>query len=438
MNEPYTIIQELESDNSRLFKEEIIAREMNAGNTEFFNGLRIALDKLHTFGVKIIEVCPSSGPGIHNPEIFYSIAEKLNKRNLTGHAARDAINDLMNISTQAQWNLWYRRILIKDLRCGVTEKTVNNVAKKLKMPQYQIPVFECMLAHDSANHANKMHGEKFIDYKLDGIRVLSFVDPASETVTMYTRNGKQLHNFCLTEAEIKEKIMPTFDEAMILDGEMVSKSFQALMKQVHRKDNVDATDAKFAIFDIIPVSEFRQGKSKLTCTQRDKQVQALFQGKDFEKLFPLEKHLVNLNDPEDYKKYLQFNKDAIVNGFEGVMIKDPDAFYECKRSHHMLKAKPFIEVTLSITDIEEGTGRNQGRLGAFVCNGTDDGKDKRVNVGSGSSDAQRDEFWADRDKLLHQLVEVRGDAVTQNQDGSYSIRFPRFKTFRGFAQGEKI
>ena len=95
------------------------------------------------------------------------------------------------------------------------------------MPQYQIPVFECMLAHDSANHANKMHGEKFIDYKLDGIRVLSFVDPASETVTMYTRNGKQLHNFCLTEAEIKEKIMPTFDEAMILDGEMVSKSFQA-------------------------------------------------------------------------------------------------------------------------------------------------------------------------------------------------------------------
>jgi DNA ligase-1 len=164
----------------------------------------------------------------------------------------------------------------------------------------------------------------------------------------------------------------------------------------------------------------------------------LFQGKDFEKLFPLEKHLVNLNDPEDYKKYLQFNKDAIVNGFEGVMIKDPDAFYECKRSHHMLKAKPFIEVTLSITDIEEGTGRNQGRLGAFVCNGTDDGKDIRVNVGSGFSDAQRDEFWADRDKLLHQLVEVRGDAVTQNQDGSYSIRFPRFKTFRGFAQGEKI
>ena len=36
----------------------------------------------------------------------------------------------MNLSKEDQWNNWYRRILIKDLRCGVSEKTVNNVAKK--------------------------------------------------------------------------------------------------------------------------------------------------------------------------------------------------------------------------------------------------------------------------------------------------------------------
>ncbi len=46
MNEPYTIIHELESDNSRLFKEGVIAREMQAGNDAFFEGLKIALDKL--------------------------------------------------------------------------------------------------------------------------------------------------------------------------------------------------------------------------------------------------------------------------------------------------------------------------------------------------------------------------------------------------------
>ena len=89
-------------------------------------------------------------------------------------------------------------------------------------------------------------------------------------------------------------------------------------------------------------------------------------------------------------------------------------------------------------DIEAGTGRNEGRLGALVCKGTDGDKTIQVNVGSGFSDTQRDEFWEHRDKIKNQLIEVRADAVTQNQDGTWSLRFPRFKVFRGFEIGEKI
>jgi DNA ligase-1 len=130
--------------------------------------------------------------------------------------------------------------------------------------------------------------------------------------------------------------------------------------------------------------------------------------------------------------------DAVKNGFEGIMIKDVDAPYECKRSHAWLKQKPFIEVSLEIIDVEEGTGRNAGRLGALVCSGVDDGRSIRVNVGSGFSDLDRDEFWSGRDSLAGQVVEVRADAVTQNQDGTYSLRFPRFLKFRGFRAGEKL
>jgi len=101
-----------------------------------------------------------------------------------------------------------------------------------------------------------------------------------------------------------------------------------------------------------------------------------------------------------------------------------------------LKAKPFIEVTLEVMNVEIGTGRNEGRLGAFVCAGNDDGKDIKVNCGSGFSDSQRDSFWTDRSSIVGQLVEVRADAITQNQDGTYSLRFPRFKTFREY-KGEK-
>ena len=95
-------------------------------------------------------------------------------------------------------------------------------------------------------------------------------------------------------------------------------------------------------------------------------------------------------------------------------------------------------LSLEIIDVEEGTGKNVGRLGAFVCSGTDDGKLITVNVGSGFTDEQRIEFWNGRNTLPGQIVEVRADAITQNQDGSYSLRFPRFLRFRGFVAGQKI
>ena len=77
-------------------------------------------------------------------------------------------------------------------------------------------------------------------------------------------------------------------------------------------------------------------------------------------------------------------------------------------------------------------------MGAFVCEGVDDGIAIRVNVGSGFTDEQRDDFWNAKGVIRGTVAEVLADAVTQNQDGSYSLRFPRFLHFRGFKDGEKI
>jgi len=148
--------------------------------------------------------------------------------------------------------------------------------------------------------------------------------------------------------------------------------------------------------------------------------------------------LVDLDTAEGQQRYKEINVKAIAGGYEGIMLKDPEAPYECKRSVAWLKLKPFIEVSLAIVEVEEGTGKNVGKLGAFVCEGEDDGKLIRVNVGSGFSDDNRSTYWSGRDNLIGNVVEVRADAVTQNQDGSYSLRFPRFKGFRGFEVGEKI
>ena len=434
------VIKLLESDNSRLFKEDVIKQQAEADHTHFFTGCRMALDSLFTFGVKQVPQATKDGPGLNFGEFFY-LAQQLNQRELTGHDARDAILEAMEKSTMDEWNYWYRRILIKDLRCGVSEKTVNNVIKKLgkRYDEYKIPVFTCMLAHDSANHEKKMVGKKFLDTKLDGVRVITIYNADNDTVSMYSRNGKELNNFGHIADEILNTVASQFSESMVLDGEVVSETFQDLMKQVHRKSNVNATDAKLALFDILPLKEFQAGKSKLGCADRHKQLVELGKTlKEDSSMFVLEKIEVDLDNKGGQKVYADLNKKAVAEGYEGIMIKDIDAPYESKRSHHMLKAKPFIEVSLEVVKTEEGTGRNVGKLGALVCQGTDDGKDILVNVGSGLSDVQRETFWETKDRLIGMIAEVRADAVTQNQDGSYSLRFPRFKTFRGFEQGEKI
>jgi DNA ligase-1 len=437
--QPQDIIAELEADNSRLAKEAILKSAMEQGLDEFFQGLKMALDKLYTFGVKQVpEKTEAGGQGLSWTN-FLQLAESLYRRELTGHAARDAIKLCMDTATQEQWNGWYRRILIKDMRAGFGEKSVNSVAKKLKKPEYSVPVFECMLAHDGANHEAKITGKKLVEPKLDGVRVLTVIDYESRTVTMYTRNGKELANFPHIIKAFEDNL-DNFARSYVFDGEVVSKSFQDLMTQVHRKSDVKADDARLALFDILPLVEFKRGESIMGQRRR-----TAFLKENFSKIFAdsgcielVPQKEFDLDVFTDEIEFRDYNRAMVAAGYEGIMIKDPDGKWEGKRSVAWLKQKPFIEVSLSVTAVEEGTGRNLGKLGALVCEGVDDSKSITVNVGSGLTDSQRAEFWADTASLIGQVVEVRADAVTQNQDGTYSLRFPRFMRFRGFKAGEKI
>lgn len=437
MDKPWQVISALETHNLRTNKEQIIDAQIVAQNTEFFAGCRLALDSMITFGVKQIPESKLDGGGL-DWDLFYKQAQKLINREATGHAAQDLIDGLMALANRDQWNLWYRRILIKDLRCGVSEKTLNKVVEKANAKDYIIPVFTCQLAHDSANHESKVSGKKFIEVKLDGVRVVAIVYPTG-AVSLFSRNGKQLDNFPLVEQQLS-KVAHTFTEPMVLDGEIMSASFQDLMKQVHRKSDVQSSDAVLNLFDVLTLAEFEQGKSLVSQEQRSERVYQWHKAnKDAIPNVTVVGHeLVDLDTPEGQTRFKQINSDAVSGGYEGIMIKDPNAGYECKRSTAWLKLKPFIEVSLEVTDVEEGTGRNQGRLGAVVCEGEDDGRRIRVNCGSGFSDDDRGTYWDARDQLVGQIVEVRADAVTQNQDGTYSLRFPRFLRFRGFEVGEKL
>ncbi len=427
--QPWKVIQELEADNSRLKKEAIIRRESDAENIRFFNGVGSALDGFRTFGVQKVPVSKKDGTGITQTE-FDDVLRRLEDRTLTGNEMRDVIQDLCDRSNMEQWNDWYRRILIKDLRCGVTHKTIN------KHSTMKVPVFECMLADDSKKHEKKMTGEVIVEPKLDGVRVITICDVEKDEVRMFSRNGKELTNFPKILQQFDE-MLDQMSESMVFDGEVMSDDFQTLMREIHRKGGAKTDDAILNVFDCLPLEDFKEGECGLSITKRKQLLDDYTFGPNISKVEVVK---MNLSDDDGQKQFADYNKLCIDKGFEGIMVKPIGGVYECRRSSLWLKVKPFIEVSLTVTDTEEGTGRNAGKLGALIVEGTDGGKFIKTNVGSGLSDTDREEFWKAKDKLIGQVVEVRADAITQNQNATdeYSLRFPRFLRFRGFVPGEKM
>jgi DNA ligase-1 len=437
-------IRDLESSDSRLHKERVIekalmASKLGSANAQcFLFNCYQAYNPYYTFHVKQV---PES-EGIEHAEnpwpVFWGLLEGLRTRSISGHRARDAILETMKRFDSLEWNNLCRRVITKDLRCGISEKTLNKVLGKT---QWRIPVFSCQLAQDSTDQPKKLKGIKRLECKLDGVRVLAVVQGTS--VTLYSRNGKEFENFPQIAQAIEDNRNAFFQiphgGRFVLDGEIVGESFQKLMKQAHRKSDAVTDGMIYHVFDIIPFDSFLEGHYN---AQQYKRIEML---ERVRALLPAEGAIqimngldVDLDTAEGHDIMNRYAEAAVEGGFEGIMIKSMDAPYLCKRTDSWMKWKPTITVDLSIVGFEQGTGRNADRLGAIICEGDDNGRHIRVNVGSGLSDSDRDEYWSSRDLLLGHLVEVQADAVTQNQDGSYSLRFPRFLRFRDFEAGEKV
>jgi DNA ligase-1 len=256
------IIEKIRSTDARTEKEAIIEAEATNRNSDFFKGLALCLDSMISFGVKKVPVHTGvDGPGLTFAE-FVTLAERLQNRELTGNAAKVAVEEAMEKATRAEWDNWYRLILMKDLKAGISQITVNNVVEQI-MPEYKIDVFECQLAKDCLDeHGNfneaDLKGKKLVDVKLDGCRCITIVYPNGK-VLQFTRNGKELVNFEVICNQLSE-IAGQFSEPTVLDGEIMSASFQDLMKQARRKTDVQADDSILHVFDILPLSDFIAGK----------------------------------------------------------------------------------------------------------------------------------------------------------------------------------
>jgi len=436
-------INKLNLSNSRLHKEDVIKQALEAStlgstNAQIFLGLtKACLNPYVTFGVKQI---PSTVgiTGAENPWHEYNdLLIKLSRREVTGNAARSAIQVMAERFDSEEWNIFLAPVLRRGLRSGVSDKTVNKICKNT---EYEIPIFGCQLATNCEDRP-EMAGIKRLEPKLDGVRVLMVVtiNNAQATVVSYSRNGKVFENFTHIEEQIQNNYAKLIGKTnwfsmsggFVLDGEVIDNSFQELMRQARRKENVKATDSVFNVFDVLPLADFKRGFWNMKTSKRMNLLEDIRPVIDEMPNVELLPHiLVDLDTAAGKDQFTRYCNDMVTMGFEGVMIKDVNAPYECKRNTFWMKYKPVHDYDLTVIGVEEGTGKHAGRMGALVCEGTDGGKHITVNVGSGFTDDERTMYWDNRSLVIGQTAVVMADAITQNRDGTYSLRFPRFKCFR--------
>lgn len=449
MNSPETIVQRLASESSTTAKIDILGEALREENKDFFAGVRLAYDKSISFGVSTKTPKLGSGSGLDFAD-FVSAVQPLMERATTGDAAIEVLRSLARRSTPDQWLFWYRRIVMKNLDCGITSTSIHKMLLKYGTVQngldYAVPTFGCQLATDidnvSASKKEKL-GMVLVQPKLDGVRVLARV-AKSGGVTLFSRSGHVFANFPKIERDLSEcfAVVPEVfkhpnndirNDVVWFDGEIVSDNFRTTMMKVNRKDNTQTDDCTFTIFDFIPDAEFKLGEWDTPCVARTGVIGAWLAGvenlKDLSVKCISSETLDFKNDPAELQAIVRRH---LKEGYEGTMVKDAYAPYVSKRNTSWLKIKPTISITMEVIDSVEGEGKYVESLGALICEGVYEGKKIRVSVGGGFSDSQRREFWANREKLVHQLIEVEADSVSQSASGEYSLRFPRMAFFRGF------
>ena len=445
--EVFAIIDKIAAESSKTAKQALIAQHID--DNLFRQVLVAALDPFVTYGIaKLPERTMLGNEAFYDGGETFALLIDLAKRKLTGNAARQAVQDEINRLDASSATL-FGRILLKDLRAGFSESTVNKARPGL------ISTFECALAHPFEEKRVKSWPQ-VVEPKLDGVRVLAFVDEEAEKAGFYSRSGKEFTTF----DHLKEPLIRLVREAcpgtqMVFDGEIVSGSFNNTVSEV-RRSSAQASDATFHMFDVLERVSFDGEDAKGFCTgsgvyldRRTHLEQIIANRRPDDPVVAVPRYLVN-GVQEIHSFYDRFR----ARGLEGVIVKEPNALYRRRRDHAWMKIKAEESVDVPIIDAEEGTGKYAGMLGALIVafdaeshkNGADGANHDtpgavRVNIGTGLSDYQRKTFWeayladkaAERTSenvsnysLLHRVIEVGFHEITP--DGS--LRHPRFERFR--------
>lgn len=427
MSSVIDVLEELESNNSRLFKEELL--ETHRKNKLLHRVFTIVGDPYVNFYVAKFKA-PKEQHRCNEDDVavqsFLDFLEKeLATRNITGNDAKHAVERFFSTFDERQAK-WCTRILLKNLRCGVQETTVNKVWPG------SIVKFSVQLAETLDSHFEKSKGiviDSNITYpvrvepKLDGLRCIAVKHNGE--VTMFTRNGTVLETLPTIKAALEKSAWDDF----VLDGEAMGSDWNesASVVMSHKKSK-DDSNIIFHVFDAMHFDDWKSQVNSSSLTDR----------------IELVKELVGLLAPgapvkqvegktvKNQNELLSFYLDSMENGYEGIMVKNLSSSYVFKRSDSVLKLKPVTTYEGVVVGSYEGRrgSKREGLWGGFevvLPNGA------VTRLGGGFTDKLKAEIGMSPESWIGKVVEMEGqpDPLTDNgltKDGK--VRFPVFLRVR--------
>jgi ATP-dependent DNA ligase len=415
------ILEQLESTSGRLDKEEIM--DTHSDNELLKRIFVAACDPYVDYGVRKFKRPDTIETQLTDDDTTMGafvdrLLPDLATRTLTGNEAKATVTAAFGLMDERQQK-WAERVLLKNLRCGVSDSIVEKTWPGL-IKKFAVQLAETVESRfeDGKLVLDEVSYPVYVDPKLDGLRLIA-IKVNGET-TLYTRNGTVL----TTLPKIKAALDALKADNIVFDGEGMAKDWnESASVMMARKTHKDDSTMTYNVFDCMPYADWASQSCQLTYDARRKMAEKILSGQPKESPLRMVQFLIAHNDQEVQDAYEEW----LDEGYEGVMLKDLNALYKFKRSKGVLKLKPVTTHEGIIVDHYEGNlgTKREGLFGGFVVllpNGV------TTRVGGGFSDKLKADIQLEGpDSYLGRIAECECQPPL-TEDGR--MRFPVFLRFR--------
>ena len=442
------IIKELRADASLNYKKEVLARYSDYEPFKEFL-IRVYNPRINYYMKKIPDIV-SYGMKEQSSFELYTLLDALSTREITGNQAQEVVREYLLNTNQVIREL-FELVIGRDIRAGVGVGIINNVYKGLIE---EIFYMRCSSLDEKTLERFDTLPEGFLTQdKLDGI--FNYIIKANDTVCMLTRAGT-----VWTSESLKQDMVECPDKVYVGEGliykdgkpldrktgngmitsyikrEATLESLQEKLNKakpnskqegnltfelVDKQEEFEQIDKAlhFVIWDSLTLHEFEEGLSTRPYTERfGEAIKATFMTS---KLKPVSSYRVY-----SMKEAQAIADEFIVEGGEGAVVKKLDAIWKDGTSKDMVKIKAVLDADLLCVDVEEGSGKYKGKVGALVLE-TSCGR-LRVKVGTGLTDKDRDKPF---DYYIGKVIEIQyNEFIKSKSKSTDSLFLPRFVEVR--------